>query len=153
MANEPFYRAVVVDSTGATYGETPNAVITDVVKELNGPGSFTVAIPTIDPVASLFMEPVQREIQIWRQGASVPYFWGPVVRPSATSDKITVQGQGKLWYFGHRFFGGPSFPTNYLSNPSFEGTWSAGVPASWSAVNCTSSQNTTAGDQIGRAHV
>lgn len=145
---EPYYRAVVVDSSGKTYGELLNATIDDVTDELNAPGSCSLTVAGADSVAPQIL-PVQREIAIWRNdGSLAPIFQGPVVRVdhASSGDKVSVQCQGPLWYLGKRYFGGPGFPTNYLANPDLE-TWSGGSPTSWSAVNCSVAQNRTPGQQ------
>jgi hypothetical protein len=132
MASQQRYRAVAVDYTGKAYAETTNCVIDSPTDELNGTGSLTLTLPIDEPTAPQFL-PINREVAIYRDGLTPPIWRGPIVRPSADMSnpaKVDLQCENPLWYFSHRFFGSPAFPTNYLQNASLE-QWSAGLPLFW----------------------
>ena len=140
------YRAVVVDQAGNAYGETTMATIDSPTDELNDTGSLTVNVPIDDPIVGEF-QPITREVAIFRDGLAAPFWRGPIMRPSASSQApgtVGFQCQNALWYLSHRFFGSPIFPTNYLVNGSFE-VWSAGLPVDWlnsDAAHMTVTQQT-----------
>jgi len=144
MATQQRYRAVVCDQASNYYGETTNVVIDSPTDELNGTGSLTITMGIDEPNVHLF-QPVTREVAIFREGRSAPVWRGPIVRPSSDMTNpatVSFQCQNPLWYFKHRYFGSPAFPTNYLQNPSLE-QWSAGLPVGW----------TNSGGGSGAAHL
>lgn len=127
------YRAVAIDVNGVAYAETTNATISSPTDEINGTGSMTLTLPIDDPTVAQF-QPITREVAIYRDGLSHPFWRGPIVRPSADMSnpaKVSFQCENPLWYLKHRFFGSPAFPTNYLQNASLE-QWSGGLPVGWS---------------------
>lgn len=47
---------------------------------------------------------------------------------------------GPLWYFQHRYFGGPGFPINYLLNPSVEDWAAPSHPDHWTTQSLTAAK-------------
>ncbi|MES1975832.1 MAG: hypothetical protein V4472_25520 [Pseudomonadota bacterium] len=147
MASQQLYRLAVADAASRYYAEYPDAEVSQPSDTLNGEGSMSFDLPIEDPNIGA-VQVVTREAVLFRDGLSAPFWRGPIVRPSASTTspgKVGFQAQTPLWYFKHRFFGSPVFPTNYLINGSFE-LWSAGLPVVWSnsdAAHMTVTQVTT----------
>lgn len=128
--------------SGGTFGSlttlTPNAVVSEVTWELNGPGSLTFEIPTDDSNATA-IELIATEIQLLRNGSLI--WWGVPIRIDATYDTMQVQCVGIFWYFWKRFIGNTG-KVNLISNGSFEDD-APGFPgdltktADWTGVGCT----------------
>lgn len=110
------YRLRIVDLSGDGYTEFENAVIGDVVWELNGIGSCTFTVPVLDD-KSVHIKVPEREVQVWRGNQLL--WWGVMVRATANNATIEVQCVGLKWYLTRRFFGKVD-RTNHLQNPSFE---------------------------------
>jgi hypothetical protein len=110
------YRLRIVDKEGNGYADLDKATIKTIGWELNGIGSVTFSVPTLDPKA-LFIRVPEREVQVWR-GAQL-IWWGVMVRAEANDNSVDVQCSSLEWYFTKRFFGKVD-RTNHLQNPSFE---------------------------------
>lgn len=121
QTSDPFtqaiqYRVRVVDFQGNGYADFENATLTNVHWELNGIGTCTFTIPTLDPKA-IHLQVPKREVQIWRGNQLL--WWGVMIRALANHDVTEVQCESLLWYYSRRFFG-KADRTNHLENGSFE---------------------------------
>lgn len=110
-------RTVIVDSTGAPFGELENARQGAITKELNRPDSWTLALGLTDPKAPLVLEERIREAQLWRGDRLLS--WGPMIRPGADKANVAVAGADAMWYFGRRNIGRAG-RTSYVPNGDFE---------------------------------
>lgn len=109
------FQVFVVNTAGTSFGEAENAVVKNLVWELNGAGSCDITLPTVDPDAALFQ--AGREVQVWRDGTCI--WWGPIVRQQFGVHESVWQCAGLLWYFGRRFMGRAD-RTNQIANGGFE---------------------------------
>lgn len=110
-------RTIIVDSTGAPFGELENARHGAITKELNRPDAWTFALGITDPKARLVLEERIREAQLWRGDRLIS--WGPMIRPGADKANVGVSGADALWYLGRRNVGRAG-RTNYVPNGDFE---------------------------------
>lgn len=109
------YVASVRAPNGFEYGTLANADIGPIVTELNGAGTASVTLATIDDDANLLLP--GRELHITRDSEVV--FWGPIMRPQLGLRTSTWQASGLLWYFGRRYIG-KADRENLLLNGDFE---------------------------------
>lgn len=113
--------------------------IDEIVWELNGFGSATFGIRTLDANADKFTllnrEPSSwHEVQMWRDGLLL--WWGIPVRADGQAGWTTIKCVGLLWYYSRGFFGPNT--SQFLTNPHFE----LGVSSSWSATGTTATAST-----------
>lgn len=129
--NSGGYQVIVVDKFGTrvSFGELAKAELQSFDWILNNAGSATFTINTLDSHATA-VSGLDREVQIWRNGRLL--WWGPIVRPDATSKRIDTQCRQLEWYFDRIHFGRAD-RSNLLTNPSFE----TGDLTGWTTVNTT----------------
>lgn len=131
------YRVVMVNKSGVPQMEYKNATVTELVKELNQPGSMTFTLPAADPTnTESLLSAWGNEVQVWRAGKLL--WWGVPTRVQTTSQTTEVQCAGLLIYFQKRFIGKAN-RDNYVANPSFE----SGIAGGWSGIGVTGSWDTT----------
>ena len=132
----PVYAVYTVTKAGIviTTLSTNAANVKSIEWELNGPGSATIEMATVD--TSAVVSVLAHEIQIWREGVCL--FWGPVTRVDADAETVTFQCRGLLWYLDRRFFG-QADRENLLANADFE----VGSLSSWTSSGPTSATGVT----------
>lgn len=127
-----FYEAKVVSNTGTvlqTFDASGRQIasVEDVGWELNEPGAFGVRLPLFD-AATRSVIPLQREIQVWRNGSLL--HWGLPVQVDVQGHSVLFTCPGVPWPMTQRVFG--PITVNYLTNGLFTSNLS-----SWTAVGCT----------------
>lgn len=94
-------RVVVADQTNKRYGEILGAEVTEVVWELNEPGSATFTCDPFTSGADKLLFGQKREIQIFDDTDLI--WWGVPTGIDGDSNSVTIRCEGLLWYFRKRF--------------------------------------------------
>lgn len=91
---------LAVNNDATVIKELPQAIVKEIMWDLNGPGSATIEFPTVSDSA-MAVTPGLDEVQIWIDG--VLEFWG--MTGPLTGDAITLSLglDGLLNYFNYRF--------------------------------------------------
>lgn len=106
---------------GADLGEIAAASWGTFSAGLGEPSSWSATVEVDDPQAALVdpSDPSTRLREAKMLVGDLLLGWGPIVRPAATQDQISVQCKGPEWHFSRRSIG-PSSGENLLANGDFE---------------------------------
>lgn len=119
--------------------ELVNFNVEKIIREVRSLGEIQFDYPKTDPTSGPGVGQdadiqMLREVQVFRNGATIPYKWGVITDRKSASDDIArhVTAPGLGWWLGKRRIGKPL--TSYLTNGSFNTnltgwTASAGVTA------------------------
>jgi hypothetical protein len=125
------YSIVVCRRDGTAEGELQDTIPDSVSWELNTYGEMTFSIPNNHPKASL-LQPLKREVQLWRVGDTRPLWWGVLVDEHTTPGHTNWRAHEIPWYFTKRFVG-KADRSNLLPNGNMESP----LAGAWTAVNTT----------------
>ncbi|MDQ3107913.1 MAG: hypothetical protein M3Q68_08950 [Actinomycetota bacterium] len=143
------YTVKVVDRAGVVIKTLDDANVLSIVEEVNKTGSCRFTFPKHDPATNVgqgaAVDLLEREVQVWRTGDTVPLFWGVLVDAdtSSSSAEVSVTAPDLSWYFTRRFVDRPR--TNYISNPGFEG----GSLTGWSTFGGATATAVTSPRRLG----
>ena len=115
LGEAPRYRLELLRPDGTKISSLDKAVIGPITWELNGNGSFSFTMATLDPKTADIEVP-DREVQVWRGDDLMA--WGVIVRASGDADTVEFQCVGLGWYLTRRMIGRAE--VNHLRNGSFE---------------------------------
>lgn len=138
----PAYRVDIVNRADSSLIRTlANANVESLVEEINQPDECVFTFPKHDPASAAGqgadVQLLTRDVQVWREGATKPSFWGTLLTGNASSKSgdVKVRARDFGWHFMKRAI--QKARQQFITNADFETGAIGAVPTGWTANGCT----------------